>query len=93
MGVAKGRLARTILSGPPQQPRCSGLKLEPPSAKGDLLVTSPLVPTRASGSCEDAGARPLVQRAMTAKRSVAIEIVAAGCSCTQDAKRETLNRT
>ncbi|KYN13954.1 hypothetical protein ALC57_14028, partial [Trachymyrmex cornetzi] len=50
--VAKGRLARTILSGPPQQPRCSGLKLEPPSAKGDLLVTSPLVPTCASGFCE-----------------------------------------
>ncbi|KYN07348.1 hypothetical protein ALC62_01550 [Cyphomyrmex costatus] len=92
MGVAKGRLARTILSGPPQQPRCSGLKLEPPSAKGDLLVTSPLVPTRASGSCEGAGAQPLVRRATTAKRSVAIEIMAADCSCTQE-KRETLTRT
>ncbi|KYQ51187.1 hypothetical protein ALC60_09652 [Trachymyrmex zeteki] len=91
MEVAKGRLARTILSGPPQQPRCSGLKLEPPSAKGDLLVTSPLVPTRASGYCE--GAQPLVRGATTAKRSVAIEIMAAGCSCTQDTKRETLNRT
>ncbi|KYN40257.1 hypothetical protein ALC56_05202, partial [Trachymyrmex septentrionalis] len=61
--VAKGRLARTILSGPPQQPRCSGLKLEPPSAKGDSCslspVTSPLVPTRA---CRQGAKRETLNR-------------------------------